>query len=549
MGNTTYRSEIRDSEIRALIERVKKQSVKEYLVALRLDRIRQFNGAEIRFDFPVTALVGPNGGGKTTILLAAGCIYKSTDPRVLFRKSRVGDNSMDDWRLEYELVSKDANPKGTLKEQVEFKGNNWKRPTTYRRSVKHIGISRTLPATDNPLFSLRNRLSIHGKLKSGQHSITEHPVEEIDSIKFEAEKVLGRSLKDFQLIEVRFKTTRTEARGPYRKIVSREDIGEDREIVKWQIIEGTKKTKTTSAQQRLYIGGNGTVSYSEFSFGAGEASVIHLVAEIEELADGSLVLIDEIENGLHPLAVCRLVDYLISVADRKRLQIIFTTHSDYALTPLPSEAIWAALDGRLQQGKLSIEALRAVSGRIDRRLAVFVEDGFAKQWVEAIIRDKISDRLEEIGVYALHGDGTAVFTHRAHMTNPAVNFNSLCIIDGDSEQKDDVAGGVFRLPGDMPELTVFNDTIANLDNNLAILTAACHISLAKQEVVRNVVQQVSHTNRDPHLLFSQVGTKLGLIPEATVASAFLATWISEHPVLVESLASQISTALGKLSKC
>ncbi len=58
-----------------------------------------------------------------------------------------------------------------------------------------------------------------------------------------------------------------------------------------------------------------------------------------------------------------MVEYLIDVAERKSIQAIFTTHSDYALEPLPNEAIWACIDGRLRKGKLSVEALRAVSGR------------------------------------------------------------------------------------------------------------------------------------------------------------------------------------------
>ena len=94
-----------------------------------------------------------------------------------------------------------------------------------------------------------------------------------------------------------------------------------------------------------------------------------------------LVLIEEIENGLHPISVRRMVDYLIDVAKRKNIQTVFTTHSDYALAPLPSEAIWATIDGKLQQGKLSIEVLRSVSGRIDKRLAIFVEDEFAQNWL------------------------------------------------------------------------------------------------------------------------------------------------------------------------
>jgi AAA15 family ATPase/GTPase len=520
MQTALYRSEVRDSEIRSLLERVKKQNVAEYLLTLRLERIRQFKGAQIRFDFPVTALVGPNGGGKTTILLAAACIYQTIVPIRLFRKSRIGDTSMDDWSLEYELICRNINPKGTIKETVTFKGNEWARSENYSRIVKHIGIQRTLPASDNPVFPLRRKLSILAKQGSRDIkypiSFSERPVENIEHIKGEAEKILGRSLKDFKLIEVTFTKIKTQA-AKIRKIANkREQLDGDRELVTYKTVETPATTNTITQQQRIYLGGDGTVSYSEFSFGAGEASVIHLVADIEALPDGSLVLVDEIENGLHPLAVCRLVDYFITVANRKRLQIIFTTHSDYALAPLPSEAIWASLDGRLQQGKLSVEVLRSVTGRIDKRLAIFVEDEFAKRWVEAIIRDRLGSRFEEIGVYALHGDGIAARTHRSHVINPAISFHSICFVDGNSEQKDDSAARVYRLPGGMPEEKVFNDIVENLANNIALLTVACHQPPQKQKVVSDIVLEVSRTNRDPHLLFSQTGIKLGFVPEATI---------------------------------
>src|SRR5205085_4011386 len=163
------------------------------------------------------------------------------------------------------------------------------------------------------------------------------------------------------------------------------------------------------------------------------------------LPENSLLLVEEIENGLHPIAVRRLVEYLIDIADRKRMQILFTTHSDYALAPLPPEAIWAAIDGKVQQGRLSIELLRVVSGRIDKRLAIFVEDEFSKTWIEAVLRERLGEHLDEIGVYAVAGDGNAVRIHLGQMSNPAITFHSLCFIDGDSRQKEDIANRIYKL--------------------------------------------------------------------------------------------------------
>ena len=110
MNDYEYKSEIRDSLIRELIEKVRKQSYERYLLSVRLVNIRLFHGAQINFDFPVTALIGPNGGGKSTILGAVAILHKSIHPKTVFRKSRVGDDAMDNWKIEYELIDKVVNP-------------------------------------------------------------------------------------------------------------------------------------------------------------------------------------------------------------------------------------------------------------------------------------------------------------------------------------------------------------------------------------------------------------------------------------------------------
>ena len=103
-----------------------------------------------------------------------------------------------------------------------------------------------------------------------------------------------------------------------------------------------------------------------------------MVSKIEEGSENSLILIEEIENGLHPLATQKMVEYLIDVAKRKKSQVIFTSHSEYALNVLPPNAIWACIDGRAYQGKLSIESLRALTGNVQKDKAIFVEDDFAR---------------------------------------------------------------------------------------------------------------------------------------------------------------------------
>ena len=55
---------------------------------------------------------------------------------------------------------------------------------------------------------------------------------------------------------------------------------------------------------------------------------------------------------------------------------------------------------------------------MDQTLAVFVEDNFAKDWIDSIVRNNIPDHVDEIGVYAVSGDGQAFSIHQSHKKIP-----------------------------------------------------------------------------------------------------------------------------------
>ncbi|ACB75576.1 AAA family ATPase [Opitutus terrae] len=544
MAGNVFRSEIRDSEIRELLEKVRKQSYGKYLVAVTLEKIRQFQGGKVRFDFPVTALIGPNGSGKSTILAASACAYASAKPKSFFRKSRVGDEGMEGWRISYEVIDKGVNHKGLTLSVLTYQKPNWSREGVLDRSVKYVGIDRTVPAAENPGFTHKRKLSEDG---TDEHTtVEEKKVEgkEIENIRRHAERVIGRPLDKFELVRVTFTVTRSSA--PKSKLLKVE-VQPDGTIVsvRQPLPDAPVRKKVISSQQTIFVGYNGTHYYSEFNFGAGESSILRTVATMEALPENSLVLVEEVENGLHPLAATRMVEYFVDFARRTGGQVVFTTHSDYALRPLPSEAIWSCVDGKLQQGKLSIESLRAISGRVDRRLAVFVEDDFAREWLLAIARELLGDHADEIGIYPVFGDGNAVQVHLGHRNNPAVNFGSICVLDGDSKQNDDASKGIFRLPGASPEAYIFDRVRERVTADAALLTASLQRSLKSQADVVRVLGEVSHTNRDPHLLFNQVGEKLGLVSEIVVRGAFFSVWLHNAGDVAAQIAGVLKAALDE----
>ena len=59
-----YKSEIRDGAIRKLLQKVKDHDYGFYLKRIKLDKVRAFSNESIEFTFPVTAIIGTNGGGE-----------------------------------------------------------------------------------------------------------------------------------------------------------------------------------------------------------------------------------------------------------------------------------------------------------------------------------------------------------------------------------------------------------------------------------------------------------------------------------------------------
>lgn len=505
------KSEIRDSTISALSDRVHNRKYKKYLTGMRLVKLRGFSNVEIRFDFPVTALIGPNGAGKTTILGASGMIYDTVRPRRFFAKSGNYDGSMRGWKIEYELLDKERKGSPSINRTASYLRAKWNRDAVHR-TVVISGISRTLPASER-----KNTYHfIKGDFTGAREVALSQEV--IDAVG----KILGKTAANYLQVDA--------------------------------------DTKGRNSIYAMRGSAANEDSYSEFHFGAGEASIIRIVSRIEEAPDNSLILIEEIENGLHPVATRHLVEYLIDVARRKSCQVIFTTHSNDALTPLPTEAVWSTYRNRVSQGKLDVASLRTLTGQVEAQLAIFTEDAFAKMFAEVTLRSycqKNNYEFSDIEIHSLGGAAPARDHTRFNNRNPVRRFWAIALLDGD--KRDEVGfeanqiacsghvnsvqesghADITYIPGDGdPEATVFEDIHDNLDmkgNLLGKLTIALQLDTPMQSRVRDSIRERRNTNRDIHTIFAQIGEDLDFLSESTVQTAFLTTWANTFPEKVAAV--------------
>ncbi|MFJ8214032.1 ATP-dependent nuclease [Streptomyces sp. NPDC096033] len=511
------KSEIRNSDITALFSRVNKRAYAKYLRRVRLIKLRGFENKEVNFDFPVTALVGPNGAGKTTILGAAALIHQGVVPRRFFAKSGKYDDSMKNWRVEYEILDKRENNNTTLSRTASYLRAKWNRDAVERR-VLIFGVSRTLPASERKELSKFIGSGFRG---FSEDQLTPPVIQAVEAI-------LGKDAAGY---------LRINSRGGGLSIFAAQPSG-------------------------------GVEGYSEFHFGAGEASVIRIVSQVEASEDNTLILVEEIENGLHPVATRRLVEYFIGVAKRKSCQVIFTTHSNDALMPLPNEAVWVAYQGEIKQGKLDVASLRALTGQINARAAIFTEDRFSEIVADVTLRaycQKHGLDRSGIEIHKLGGAAPARDHARFHNSNPARRFHAVALLDGDkrlesgfaaeaiplgtSDDNPETFDDLIYIPGSGdPEDLIIDRVLAGLKDIptlLGKLTISLHLDSFLQEKVRQSVIERSYTNGDRHNIFRQIGEDLDFLSEDLVQRAFITTWAYAYPEDVDEIWDPIRRLLAK----
>ncbi|MCX7048869.1 MAG: AAA family ATPase [Candidatus Sumerlaeota bacterium] len=191
--------------------------------------------------------------------------------------------------------------------------------------------------------------------------------------------------------------------------------------------------------------------YSEFHMAAGERVVLRLSREISELHD-ALILIDEVDVGLHPFTQQHLMLELQRIALRNSLQIIVTTHSPVIIESVPPEGriFLEREDDNVKERTPYRDVLqRALYGRPLDRLSILCEDSVAKYLILGVM-DWLSPRLNlsssdvDIG----HDTGKDEFPHHVRLLARLQQMSDfLFVIDGDGRTMESKLMGIAKRAG------------------------------------------------------------------------------------------------------
>lgn len=443
------------------------QPFQRFITHIRFPRFKNLNpGARIDFSFPVTALVGSNGCGKTSVLHALyGAPERSSTSDYWFATSvdEIESRENDPQRFIYGHWLKDATwlPVGDVVETRKARVKKANNPEYWEPTKVTLGDAMS-PMPDaglNPQF---------GGPKERVRSLDRWSAVKRDVLYLNFRSELGAFDQFFWFGQLRRGATHTkqdEIRA--KSSLLKKVLDEARQNLSWHSRErvfnnqslsqadldaaseilGKQYSAARLIEHDLYGGQRSrtvvfttpNVAYSEAFAGSGEIAVVSLVVQVRAQKKETLILLDEPEVSLHPAAQKRLLHFLLEECRKKHHQVVFTTHSPHLVENLPSKAIKVFVPGALEHFDVLNEvhpyaAFHRLGATSPSRIKVLVEDRLAKHIVGLASNLLPVDDRAAFDVDFLPGGADTYFTHR--IPTLMREKNVWILLDGDQKRSE-----------------------------------------------------------------------------------------------------------------
>ena len=346
-----------------------------------IEKLKGLTNVEITFNKSLTAIMGINGAGKSTILHALACVYSRYEKGEDYKFSYFFTPNPDAlWvNSSFRITNYDENTDKEVTKHYKKNAKRWinysKRP---KRDVYYFGIDTCIPEIEREKKT--TYINYVSNDEQGKH---------VDNI-----------LKDASYI----------MQIEYEKLFANH----------------------TSSKEYTGVSLQNGLTYSSLSMGAGEQRVIKLLKKLYDANRYSLFLIDEIDLLLHVDALKKLVQVLNRISEEKSLQIVFTTHSlemQKMLDMVDIKYLEHAFDQVLVYDSINPDLLYELSGEIRREYTIYVEDDFAESIVNKVLGDNNFRKYVSIIQF---GSITNAFSIAASEVIRNTNMDKvLIVIDGD----------------------------------------------------------------------------------------------------------------------
>lgn len=313
---------------------------------------------KIEFKFPITILVGPNGGGKTSILHALYGMPLDHSTAKYWIATSLDEIDKKDGNHRYWYTYFNA----TLNEKIQARKIN----DPNKRFFAHWEPGKLV--TSEGMAAMPAKNGKNENFMSGSADRWNQVERKVYLINPKSESSpVERYFYHFH--------NSTEGLSYAKKL---EDLGEKSRFLKrivdekrsdwsWYNVPRVKENASLSSQQLLDVNTilskkytsaryikhsiydpkfsvsvlfeTSTRKYTEHFAGSGELAVVNLVLSLEKLKNYDLLLLDEPETSLHPGAQKRLIAHVLNAVKEKKLQVVISTHSTTFVNLLPEESL------------------------------------------------------------------------------------------------------------------------------------------------------------------------------------------------------------------
>lgn len=399
-----YRESQRDKQLRKRFENDYAHLLLRQIV-LKEGTLRGLDALDIKLQYPITAIAGKNGAGKSTILALACCAYHNNKTGFKLPKRKNVYYTFSDFFIQH---AEEVPPEG-IEIEYHIAHNKWKKTPTLpdgigigmqrrrknkggkwndyadrvRKNVVFLGIERIVPHSERSQSRSYSRAFSDAALKGWEDKVK-------DAVGF----VLGRTYSNFRYLE--------------------------------------------HSKYSLPIVQVGDTTYSGFNMGAGENALFEIFSTIYACGAGSLLVLDEIELGLHAEAQRRFIERLKDVCYETHTQVICTTHSREIFDCLPYDARFfiEKVNGksRITEGISSDFAFSKLAAIPGAEVELLVEDDVAK----AILLTSLPAAIRSRVAIKVIGSASALARQLAAIHVRGEERPTFAIFDGDQRTKQGV---------------------------------------------------------------------------------------------------------------
>lgn len=351
-------------------------------------QLKGLQDVTLTFDGRLTAIMGVNGVGKSTVVHALACLFQPNANGANYRFSDFFIPNTDSlWSgseliARYQIVDRDGErevEKRYAKDWDRWSPRYGSRPI---RDVYYLGIDSCIPEIEKNNSTSRIIYSSQERTDSASRDVLE---------------------KAAYILNLDYETL-------YDNVYRKEHL------------PGVSRKSG--------------LKYSSLSMGTGEQRVIRILDTVVRASKNSLVLIDEVDLLLHVCALRKLIEVLSLLAERRKLQVVFTTHS-LEMLALKEYVDIVYLHHPPYSSKTL--ALREVTSNLIYELTenyskdycIYVEDSLSATIIRELL--KRYGVLNDVRIVPFGATSNAYVMAAAHVVEGKDLSKALIVLDGDEQ--------------------------------------------------------------------------------------------------------------------